>query len=156
MEKELKVGDRAPDFNLPDADGEMVSLEKFKGKKVVLYFYPKDNTPGCTLEANDFKDRHRDFEDSDTVVIGVSKDGIRSHLKFRDKNGLPFYLLSDEASDASERYGVWKMKKMYGKEYMGIERSTFLIDEEGILRGIYRKVKVPGHVENILEIAKGI
>ena len=154
MTVELKVGDRAPAFSLKDVSGTEKTLADWKGSKVVLYFYPRDNTKGCTLEANDFKDRYQAFADLGVVVAGVSADSLKSHEKFRDKNGLPFYLLSDEGAEVCEAYGVWKKKKMYGKEYMGIERSTFVIDEEGILREIYRKVKVPGHVEAVLERVK--
>jgi len=148
----LKIGNKAPDFTLPDADGNKVKLSQFRGKKVVLYFYPKDNTSGCTKEACAFRDAMPQFEEKNAVIIGVSPDGQKSHEKFRSKHDLPFILLSDTDHKVAERYGVWKEKKMYGKTYFGIERSTFIIDENGKLSEEFRKVKVNGHVEAVFEL----
>ncbi|TCS82592.1 thioredoxin-dependent thiol peroxidase [Tepidibacillus fermentans] len=148
------IGQKAPDFTLPASNGEQVSLHDFRGKYVVLYFYPKDNTPGCTTEACSFRDYHEEFKGLNAVILGVSPDPLKSHAKFIEKYQLPFLLLSDENHKVAEAYGVWKLKKMYGKEYMGIERSTFIIDPEGNLVNIYRKVKVKGHVEEALEFIK--
>ncbi|MGY0692513.1 thioredoxin-dependent thiol peroxidase [Virgibacillus sp. FSP13] len=146
----VEVGKAAPDFTLPNQDGEQVSLTDFKGKHVVLYFYPKDMTPGCTTEACDFRDQHESFGELDAVIIGVSPDPIDRHQKFIDKHDLPFLLLADEDHKVAEEYGVWKLKKNFGKEYYGIERSTFIIDKEGKLQKEYRKVQVKGHVEEAL------
>ncbi|MGB0604811.1 MAG: thioredoxin-dependent thiol peroxidase [Candidatus Latescibacterota bacterium] len=146
----LSIGDPAPDFTLSDADGNSVSLSDFKGQKVVLYFYPKDDTPGCTKEACGFRDAQDDYMDVNAVVIGVSPDSEKSHQRFRDKYDLPFLLLADRERQAIEGYDVWKEKNMYGKKYMGVERSTFIIDEDGILLEIMRKVKVDGHVQSVL------
>ena len=146
----LSTGDPAPDFTLSDADGNPVSLSDFKGQKVVLYFYPKDDTPGCTKEACGFRDAQDDYMEANAVVIGVSPDSEKSHQRFRDKYDLPFLLLADPERKAIEGYDVWKEKNMYGKKYMGVERSTFIIDEDGILLEILRKVKVDGHVQSVL------
>lgn len=146
----LKAGDKAPDFKLLSDNGKEVSLKKLKGHKVVLYFYPKDNTSGCTKEACDFKDSIKVFEKKETVVIGVSRDSVDSHKKFKSKFDLPFTLLSDESATMLEEYGVWKEKSMYGRKYMGIERTTFLIDEKGKIKEIWNNVKVPGHITDIL------
>ncbi len=146
----LSVGDPAPDFTLSDADGNPISLSDFKGQKVVLYFYPKDDTPGCTKEACGFRDAQDDYMEANAVVIGVSPDSEKSHQRFRDKYDLPFLLLADPERQAIEGYDVWKEKNMYGKKYMGVERSTFIIDEDGILLEILRKVKVDGHVQSVL------
>ncbi|MCZ8536969.1 thioredoxin-dependent thiol peroxidase [Paenisporosarcina quisquiliarum] len=144
-------GLQAPDFTLRNEKGEEVSLHQFAGKEyVLLYFYPKDATPGCTTEACDFRDMHESFRDLNAVILGVSPDGERAHTKFIEKHGLPFSLLIDEDHAVSEAYGVWVLKKMYGKEYMGIERSTFLIDPTGTVIKEWRKVKVKGHVEDAL------
>jgi len=148
------LGEKAPDFTLDASNGEKVSLHDFLGKFVVLYFYPKDNTPGCTTEACSFRDYHGEFTDINAVILGVSPDALKSHGKFIEKYRLPFLLLSDEEHKVAEEYGVWKLKKMYGKEYMGIERSTFIIDPEGNLIQVFRKVKVAGHVEAALEFIK--
>ncbi|MED3950601.1 thioredoxin-dependent thiol peroxidase [Priestia aryabhattai] len=148
------VGEKAPDFVLMSTNGEQVSLASMKGKNVVLYFYPKDMTPGCTTEACDFRDQHENFEELDAVILGVSPDPIDKHHKFIDKHGLPFLLLADEDHSVAEEYGVWKLKKNFGKEYMGIERSTFIIDKEGMLVKEYRKVRVKGHVEEALSFIK--
>ena len=151
---ELKVGMKALDFTLPDSKGNDVTLSNFKGKKVILYFYPKDNTKGCTLEAINFRDNYEEIKETDTVILGVSKDSMKSHISFINKYNLPFVLLSDEEGKVCELYGVWKMKKMYGREYMGIERTTFLIDKEGNIMKIFPKVKVEGHVEEIMDQLK--
>ncbi|PID20773.1 thioredoxin-dependent thiol peroxidase [Sporosarcina sp. P3] len=144
-------GRQAPAFSLANENGEMISLEQFKGKNyVVLYFYPKDSTPGCTTEACDFRDAQADFEGLNAVVLGVSPDHAASHQKFIAKHGLPFSLLVDEDHAVAEQYGVWKLKKNFGKEYMGIERSTFLIDPTGTVVKEWRKVRVKGHVEDAL------
>jgi peroxiredoxin Q/BCP len=148
------IGEKAPDFTLPASNGETVSLSDFQGKHVVLYFYPKDMTPGCTTEACDFRDQHEKFAELDAVIIGVSPDPVERHAKFIEKHGLPFLLLADEHHEAAELYGVWKLKKNFGKEYMGIERSTFLINKEGVLVKEWRKVKVKGHVEEALQFLK--
>lgn len=153
-EEMFNIGSPAPNFKLAANNGEQVSLNDFKGKYVIVYFYPKDNTPGCTTEACDFRDYHGAFEDLDAVILGVSPDPLKSHEKFISKYDLPFLLLSDEEHKAAEQYGVWVLKKNFGKEYMGIERSTFIIDKEGKLLKIYRKVKVKGHVEDALEFLK--
>ena len=147
----LTVGDAAPDFSMPADNGETVSLAQFKGKKnVVLYFYPKDDTPGCTIEAKEFRDANAQFEKANTVVIGVSKDDIKSHCKFRDKFQLSFLLASDAESDVCERYGVWVEKNMYGKKYMGIARETFLINRDGKIAAHWPKVKPEGHAAEVL------
>jgi len=151
---ELKPGDKAPNFTLPTDGGGKVSLSKLRGKKVVLYFYPKDDTSGCTKEACGFRDAFPEFGKIDAEVIGISRDSVASHDKFKKKHGLPFTLASDEQGDVCQAYGTWVEKSMYGRKYMGIERSTFLIDEKGVVRRIWRKVKVPGHVEEVLKAAK--
>lgn len=147
----LKTGDKAPEFSLISDKGEKVSLKDFKGKKVILYFYPKDDTSGCTKEACSFRDNIRIFEKKNAVIIGVSKDNTASHQKFKKKYDLPFILLSDENLDMIKAYDVWKEKSMYGKKYMGIERTTYIIDETGKIQEIYNKVKVDGHTEEILD-----
>jgi peroxiredoxin Q/BCP len=144
-------GKKAPQFSLPNQEGKKVSLKDFLGKKVVLYFYPKDLTSGCTREACDFRDAFPDFSKAKAVVLGVSADSAATHVKFIQKYELPFELLSDEKKEVLEKYGVWKEKSMYGKKYMGIERSTFIIDKEGTVRKVFRKVKVDGHVEEVLK-----
>jgi peroxiredoxin Q/BCP len=152
----LKPGDKAPDFTMPsDGKGE-ISLSKLKGKKVILYFYPKDDTSGCTAEACGFRDNLPTFGKTDAVVIGVSRDSVASHDKFKKKHDLPFPLASDEDGKVCEAYGTWVEKSMYGRKYMGIERATFLIDDKGVIRNVWRKVKVPGHVEEVLAAAKAI
>jgi len=155
MAGELKVGDKAPDFSLPTESGKTVSLKSMRGKSVVLYFYPKDATPGCTMEACGFRDSKKAIEQADAVVLGVSLDGADSHKKFIEKYGLPFSLLCDEEASASKAYGVYKQKNMYGRTYWGIERSTFVIDEASKLKAIFRKVKVDGHVDEVLAALKG-
>ncbi len=141
----------ALDMELMASNGETVRLRDYKGKNIVLYFYPKDMTPGCTTEACDFRDHHESFEDVNAVILGVSPDPLDKHEKFVDKHGLPFLLLVDEDHKLAEELDVWKLKKNFGKEYMGIERSTFIIDTEGNIVKEWRKVKVKGHVEEALE-----
>ena len=152
----VKIGEKAPDFQLPANNGEIVSLSDFKGKHIVLYFYPKDMTPGCTTEACDFRDHNEQFEELNAVIIGISPDPAARHEKFIEKHGLPFLLLADENHEAAESYDVWKLKKNFGKEYMGIERSTFLIDKAGTIVKEWRKVKVKGHVEEALETLRDL
>ena len=147
----IDIGTKAPDFTLPTDGGGTVSLKGFKGKKVVLYFYPKDSTPGCTTEGCDFRDNFKLFEGANTAIIGISKDSVKRHDNFKAKYEFPFLLASDEGSNTCEDYGVWVEKSMYGKKYMGIERATFLIDEEGKVAKVWRKVKVKGHVAEVLE-----
>jgi peroxiredoxin Q/BCP len=147
----LKVGDEGPDFNLPTGDGKQLGLRNLRGKKVVLYFYPKDNTSGCTKEACSFQENLSGFRKKGAVVIGVSGDSVASHAKFAEKYDLAFPLLSDESKDIMKSYGVWKAKSMYGRKYMGIERTTFIIDEQGVITHIFPKVKVEGHTEEILK-----
>ena len=146
----LKAGDPAPDFEAVLDNGDKVSLSQFKGKNVVLYFYPKDNTPGCTREACDFRDNISSLEEKNTVVLGVSPDNVKSHQKFKDKFDLPFPLISDEAKDVAQAFGVWREKKMYGKTRMGIVRSTFIIGPDGLISKAYDSVKVAGHVEDVI------
>ncbi len=148
------VGKQAPTFTLNNQQGEAVSLEKFKGKYVVLYFYPKDATPGCTTQACDFRDSIEDFTSLNAVILGVSPDNEASHQKFIAKHELPFDLLVDEEKRAAEAYDVWKLKKNFGREYMGIERSTFLIDPEGKVVKEWRKVRVKDHIEDALNTLK--
>ena len=147
---------QAPDFTLPTDGNGNLSLSSLKGKKIVVYFYPKDDTSGCTTQACGFRDHLPDFTGIDAVVIGISKDSVKSHDKFKTKHGLNFILASDENNDTCERFGVWKEKSMYGKKYMGIERSTFLINAAGIIRQEWRNVKVPGHVEAVLAAVKAL
>lgn len=149
------LNEQAPQFSLLNEAGEMVSLQDFKGKNVVLYFYPKDMTPGCTTEACDFRDAYTDFSDLNAVILGVSMDDEKKHTKFIEKHGLPFSLLVDADHTVAESYGVWVLKKMYGKEYMGVERSTFLINEEGIIVKEWRKVRVKNHIDEVLSFLKG-
>lgn len=149
-------GETAPDFTLPRDGGGEVTLSALRPKTVVLYFYPKDDTSGCTKEALGFTEHKAAFDDAGAVVVGVSKDTAAKHDKFKDKHGLDVILASDADGDVCERYGVWVEKKMYGKTYMGIERATFLIDGDGNVRREWRKVKVPGHVEDVLEAVKSL
>lgn len=148
------IGDQAPDFSLPGDGGKTLALSDFKGKKVVLYFYPKDDTPGCTKEAIAFSEHKASFEAENTVIIGVSKDTAAKHDKFKTKHDLTIDLASDEAGEMIQNYGVWVEKNMYGKKYMGIERATFLIGEDGAINQVWRKVKVKDHVEAVLEAVK--
>jgi peroxiredoxin Q/BCP len=149
--KKVEKGSRAPDFTLTSDDGSTVTLSALRGKKVVLYFYPKDDTPGCTTQACDLRDAMPTFQDLDAVVLGVSPDPVASHRKFRVKFGLNYPLLADEDHRVAEAYGVWKEKKMYGRTSMGIERSTFLIDEDGKIREAWRKVSPKGHADLLQE-----
>lgn len=147
----LKQGDIAADFLLNDSDGNAVRLSQFKGKKVVIYFYPKDNTPGCTKEACSFRDVYDQILAEGAVVLGISKDDEATHQKFRKRNGLPFYLLSDVEHKVAEAYGVWGEKKLYGKAYMGMIRSTFIIDEQGRIIKVFPKVKPENHGQEVLD-----
>jgi peroxiredoxin Q/BCP len=152
----IAVGKAVPDFALPATGDQTIRLSALKGQNVVLYFYPKDNTPGCTLEGQDFRDLHAKFKRANTTVLGVSRDSVKSHEGFKDKQEYPFELLSDEDEKACKLFDVIKPKNMYGKEVMGIERSTFLIDAAGVLRREWRKVKVEGHAAEVLEAAKAL
>ncbi len=151
MAQKPDVGDAAPDFSLPSGDGSQVSLKKLKGKKVVLYFYPRDNTSGCTREACSFNDNLTALKRRGAVVIGVSPDSVESHQRFADKYGLSFPLLSDPERVLIKAYGVWKEKTMYGRKVKGVERSTFVIDERGKITSVFRKVRVDGHTEEVLK-----
>jgi len=153
---DIKIGDKAPDFKLESSAGKTVALKDFKDRIVVLYFYPKDNTSGCTREACGFRDLQGDFEKAGAVILGISPDSIKSHHNFIGKFELNFPLLSDPDKIAAEAYGVWIEKKNYGREYMGIERSTFIIDKDGTIAQVYRKVKVEGHMDKVLEIVRGM
>ncbi|WP_035668705.1 thioredoxin-dependent thiol peroxidase [Halalkalibacter akibai] len=150
----VEVGKEAPQFSLPANNGQTVSLDSYKGKNVILYFYPKDMTPGCTTQACDFRDKTEDFSELNTVILGVSPDPVARHEKFIEKYNLPFLLLADEDHQVAEAYGVWTLKKNFGKEYMGIERSTFIIDKDGVLVKEWRKVKVKDHVEEALSYVR--
>jgi peroxiredoxin Q/BCP len=150
------VGKSAPDFTLASDGGGKVELSALKGKKVIVYFYPKDDTPGCTKEACGFRDALPDFSKIDAEIIGISKDTVAKHDKFKAKYALPFTLASDEDGKVCEAFGTWIEKSMYGRKYMGIDRATFLIDEQGVLRAEWRKVKVPGHVEEVLKSAQAL
>ena len=152
----IEIGDKAPDFTLSTDGNGKVTLSKLRGQKVVLYFYPKDDTSGCTAEACGFRDSFPKFGKVEAAVIGISKDSVAAHDKFKKKYELPFTLASDVEGKVCESYGVWVEKSMYGRKYMGIERATFLIDEKGVVRGVWRKVKVPGHVEAVLAAAKAL
>lgn len=152
----LNIGDTAPEFTLPGDGGTDVSLAAHLGRKVVLYFYPKDDTPGCTTESCAFRDNLPDFSALGAEVIGISKDSVKSHDKFKTKHGLNFRLASDENADTCERYGTWIEKSMYGRKYMGIDRSTFVIDEQGKIAALWRGVKVPGHVDAVKEALKNV
>ncbi|MGL4989971.1 MAG: thioredoxin-dependent thiol peroxidase [Sarcina sp.] len=147
----LEVGMKAPDFKLLDKDENLISLSDFKGKKIILYFYPKDNTPGCTKQACAFKDNFEEFKDKNAVIIGISKDSIKAHQNFTKKYDLPFILLSDPNLEAIKAYNVWQEKKLYGKVYMGIVRTTYLIDENGLIEKVFEKVKPDKNASEILE-----
>jgi peroxiredoxin Q/BCP len=151
----VSEGEEARDFTLKADDGREVSLSDYRGKKVVLYFYPKDGTPGCTREAVEFRDMAKEFEKEDAVILGVSKDSVKSHQKFKRKHGLPFTLLSDPEGKVLSLYDVWKKKSLYGRTFMGTERTTFLIDEKGTVKKVYRKVKAKGHAQICLLDLKG-
>ena len=150
----IEEGKKAPAFKLKNQDGETVSLNDYNGKNVVLYFYPKDNTSGCTAEACNFRDDFPKFGNLDAVILGVSPDSVDSHKKFAEKFKLPFTLLSDEGKEMLEKYGVWKEKSMYGRKYMGVERTTIVIDGSGKIKKIFNKVKVPGHNKEVMEALK--
>ncbi|MBD3653654.1 thioredoxin-dependent thiol peroxidase [Kangiella sp.] len=151
-----QLNKKAPNFKLPATGDQTLSLADFKGKNLVIYFYPKDNTPGCTTEGQDFRDHFKQFQKHNTEILGVSRDSIRTHENFRKKHEFPFELLSDADEEMCKAYDVIKLKKLYGREYMGIERSTFLIDAQGKLKQEWRKVKVKGHVEEVLEAVKAL
>jgi peroxiredoxin Q/BCP len=151
----LNVGEKAPSFSLKDSLGKTVSLKDFTGKKVVLYFYPKDNTSGCTKEACDFRDSFPEFKKLNAVVLGVSADSEKSHKGFSEKYNLPFTLLADPDKEVINKYDVWKEKSLYGKKYMGIERTTYVIDENGRILKIFPKVKVDGHVDEVMKVING-
>jgi len=156
MTKQLAVGDKAPEFTLPGDGGSEISLLALKGSKVVLYFYPKDDTSGCTKEAIAFNGLRSSFEKAGSVIIGVSPDSPKSHDKFKDKYDLDFALVSDETKTMLSDYGVWVEKSMYGRKYMGVERSTFLIDSKGKIAALWTKVKVDGHAEEVLKAAQSL
>ena len=151
----LEIGMKAPEFTLPDKDGNLISLSNFLGRKVVLYFYPKDNTPGCTRQACAFATAYEDFKNNDIVVIGISKDSVASHLKFAQKYDLPFILLSDPELNAIQAYGVWQEKKLYSKVNMGVVRTTFIIDEQGNIEKVMPKVKPDTNAAEILDYLAG-
>ncbi len=150
----LKEGGKAPDFKVSASNGETVSLKDFKGQRVVLYFYPKDNTPGCTVEACGFRDQYKKIEKESAVILGVSPDSVKSHLKFIDKFKLPFLLLADEEKEICKAYGVWIKKSMYGREYMGVQRATFIISKSGKVEKIYAKVDTKTHDQEVLQYLK--
>ena len=150
----LNSGDKAPDFDLPQDDGSTVSLKNLLGHKIILYFYPKDDTSGCTQEALEFNQLKSAFTECGAVIFGVSPDSVKSHIKFKAKHNLDFALISDESKSMLESYGVWTEKSMYGRKYMGVERTSFLIDESGFIMKVWPKVKVPGHAAEILSFIK--
>lgn len=152
----VEVGKPVPSFTAQATGDQRIQLSDFKGKNLLLYFYPKDHTPGCTTQGQDFRDRYQDFLDANTAVFGISRDSLRTHENFKAKQNFPFELISDPDEELCKLFDVIKLKKLYGKEYMGIERSTFLIDKEGILRQEWRKVKVKGHVDEVLEAARAL
>jgi peroxiredoxin Q/BCP len=152
----ITVGKPAPDFTLPTDGGGKISLKSLRGQNVVIYFYPKDDTSGCTAQACGFRDQLPKFGKINATIIGISRDSVASHDKFKAKYDLPFALASDDKGEVTERYGVWVQKSMYGRKYMGIERSTFLIDDKGVVRQEWRKVKVPGHVDEVLKAVKAL
>jgi peroxiredoxin Q/BCP len=151
----LKEGDKAPDFNVPSSAGKHISLKDYKGKYIVLYFYPKDDTSGCTVQACGFRDSFKNIEKLNAVILGVSPDGLKSHEKFIEKFDLPFILLSDEDKQICQNYGVWQEKSMYGRKYMGVARTTFVIDKNGKIIKIFEKVKPQDHEQEVIEILKG-
>ena len=152
----VTLGKKVPDFRLPATGGREIRLADLKGSNVVLYFYPKDSTPGCTLEGQDFRDRHARFRRLNTVILGISRDSLAAHEKFREKQNFPFELLSDADEKVCRLFDVIKEKNMYGRKVMGVERSTFLIDAAGVLRAEWRKVKVPGHADEVLAAVKAL
>jgi len=151
----VDVGDKAPDFDMPTDGGGRINLSELKGRKIVLYFYPRDDTPGCTTEACGFRDALPDFSKVNASIIGVSKDSVKKHDRFKAKYDLPFTLAADEDGSVCEAYGVWQLKKFMGRESMGIVRSTFLIDEDGVIAAAWRKVRVKDHVDEVLAAAQG-
>jgi thioredoxin-dependent peroxiredoxin len=155
MQERVRIGEFVPDFTLPASDGTEFTLSRCRGRKVVLYFYPKDSTPTCTQQACDFRDYNAEFAKLNAVVVGISPDDLKSHGKFIAKHELPFLLLADTERKVCELFGVWTLKKLYGREYMGVERSTFLIDEEGRLVREWRKVKIKGHIAAVLDAVAG-
>lgn len=152
----LEVGDTIPEFDLPTNGGGSLNNKALKGKTVIMYFYPKDMTPGCTTEAQDFRDNIKGFEKAGAMIVGVSKDSVKRHDNFVAKQELPFQLLSDENGTLCEDFGVWVEKNMYGKKYMGIQRATFVIDGKGVIKHVWPKVKVKGHVDEVLDVVKGM
>lgn len=152
----LELNKPVPDFEAPATGDQTVRLADFRGQNVVIYFYPKDNTPGCTTEGQDFRDRMKEFVELDTEIFGVSRDGLKAHENFRSKHEFPFHLISDKDETLCKLFDVIKLKKLYGKEHLGIERSTFLIDKEGVLRKEWRGVKVKGHADEVLEAVKAL
>lgn len=156
MSHSPEIGKKAPNFNLPATGDKKLSLKDFKGKHLVIYFYPKDATPGCTTEGQNFRDAFNKFKNANCSILGVSRDSIKSHEKFKEKQAFPFDLLSDENEEMCKAYDVIKLKKLYGREYMGIERSTFLIDANGKLKKEWRKIKVKGHVDEVLAEVKAL
>ena len=150
----IEVNQPVTDFEVAATGDQTIRLSDFRGRNVVLYFYPKDNTPGCTTEGQDFRDRMAEFEACDTVILGASRDGLKAHENFRAKHGFPFHLISDKDEALCNLFEVIKLKKLYGKEYLGIDRSTFLIDRDGILRRQWRGVKIKGHADEVLEAAR--
>lgn len=152
----LEIGDTVPNFSISATSDKTICLHDLKGKKVVIYFYPKDSTPGCTIESCGFRDRYEDFQKANTVVLGVSRDSVSSHEKFKAKRDLPFELLSDENETLCKLFDVLKEKSLFGKKYKAVERSTFLIDEKGVLQKVWRKVKIIGHVKAVLDAVKAL
>jgi len=152
----VKIGKKVAKFSLPATGDQTLSLDDFKGTNLVIYFYPKDSTPGCTLEGQDFRDRHDDFRKAGTAILGVSRDSLKSHENFKAKQNFPFELLSDTDEKLCRQFDVIREKNMYGRKVMGIERSTFLLDGTGVLRQEWRKVKVKGHVDEVLEAARSL
>jgi len=149
----LNVGDQAPDFTLLDDEGKAITLSHYRGKKIILYFYPKDHTPGCTQQACDFRDAYAELTSQDTIIIGISKDNVNKHASFKAKYGIPFILLSDIDGKACDLYGIFKQKSMFGRTFLSIQRSTFLIDKAGHIQQIWRKVKVKDHIAEVLNYA---
>ena len=152
----VELGQVVPDFEAAATGNQSFRLSDYRGRNLVIYFYPKDNTPGCTTEGQDFRDRQSDFDDLNTVILGVSRDGLKAHENFRAKHDFPFHLISDKDEAVCNLFDVIKLKKLYGKEYLGIDRSTFLIDSEGKLRKAWRGVKVKGHADEVLEAARAL
>ena len=152
----VEIDRPVPPFQAQATSGQLIELESLAGKQVVFYFYPKDNTPGCTTEGQGFRDHHQAFMAANTLVFGVSRDSLKTHENFRAKQGFPFELISDKEEQLCQRFDVIKLKKLYGKEYLGVDRSTFLIDRNGVLRQEWRTVKVPGHVEAVLQAAQAL